>query len=186
MNKITINKLKKMNLEFLYKYALKIEYGWIDTKGQKHYCSNSDDKEYHLQTPEETLERNIAICWDKTELLRYYFLENGYEVHTYFIYLYITDDYCPSHSIITYKEKNKYIWFEPSRSKKITGIRVYQSEKELINDLKIRFIENGIRNHFFEKTNDFSKLVCYEYKKPPFHIKGSEFYNHCRTGKKVI
>ncbi len=33
MKKITIDKLKKVNLKFLYKYALKIKYGWLDSKG---------------------------------------------------------------------------------------------------------------------------------------------------------
>ncbi len=183
---MTLQEFKNLNLEELYKYTKeKLEYGWVDTKGKKHYGSNNNDLEYHLQKPEETIERNIAICWDKTELLRYYFESNNYEdIKTYLIYLYITDDYCPSHSIITYKKNNQYIWFETSQG--MGGIRKYKKEEELLKDLKRLFIEDLIVNDMVDKDNDFSKLVCYQYKKPSFSIRGSAFYNHARTGKKVI
>jgi len=184
---MNLQEFKNLDLKNLYNFAEEnIEYGWIDNKGRRHNGPNSDDLEYHLQTPEETLNRKIAICWDKTELLRYYFEENGYEVFTYLIYLYITDNYCPSHSIITYKKENEYIWFEPTQAKKMEGIRTYSTENDLVQDLRLRFIENGINNHLFKKDNDLSKIVCYKYERPSPHIRGSAFYNHCRTGKKVI
>jgi len=184
---MTLEEFKHLTLEECEKYVHeKIEYGWIDTKERRHYGANSDDNEYYLQSPNETLKRSIAICWDITELLRYYFEENGYEVSTYLIYLYITEDYCPSHSILAYKKDNNLVWFEPTQTKKMERVRTYSTEKELIQDLKNRFIENGIKNHFFKKENDLSKIVCYRYEKPSSHIRGSAFYNHCRTGKKVI
>ena len=175
-----------LNLEELFEYTrTKIEYGWVDNEGKKHFCTNSDDFQYHLQTPEETLQRKIAICWDKTELLRYYFEKHHYEIHTYFIYLYVTDDYCPSHSIITYKENGKYIWFDPSTSINFKGIREYNSENELLLDLKRSFFANGFLNGFFDENNDLTKLYCYEYDKPNYQIRGSEFYEHCRKGRKI-
>ncbi len=184
---MTAKEFLKLDLNNLYQYTREIDYGWMDIKGEKHFGSNSDDLEYHLQTPKETLERNIAICWDIAELLRYYFVSHNYqEVKTYLIYLYITDDYCPSHAIITYKKDNKYIWFSPDYSKEIGGIFEYNTESKLITDFKKRFIKNGINKHFFNKEDNLENLVCYEYKKPRFHIKGSEFYTHCRTGKKII
>lgn len=184
---MTTKEFLNLDLNSLYQYTQKIDYGWMDTKEEKHFGSNSDDLEYHLQTPKETLERNIAICWDMAELLRYYFENNNYqEVKTYLIYLYITDDYCPSHAIITFKKDNKYIWFSPDYSKEIGGIFEYESKQELIIDFKKRFIKNSIKNQLFHKEDNLENIVCYEYQKPPFHIRGSEFYNHCRTGKKVI
>lgn len=184
---MNLEKLIKSDLNTIYDYLKnKIEYGYVDNNGDKHFSFNSDDLNYHLQTPEETLNRKIAICWDKTEVLRYYFESNDYEVHTYFIYLYITDDYCPSHSIIAYKNENKYIWFEPNKPINFEGIREYETEEDLIRDLERCFLANGFLNDFFNKDNDLKKLVCYEYSKPKFHIRGSEFYNHCRNGRKLI
>lgn len=177
----------KLDLNSVYNYLKnEIEYGYVDNNGNKHFSSNRDDLNYHLQTPSETLDRKIAICWDKTEVLRYYFEYNNYEVHTYFIYLYINDNYCPSHSIIAYKRENKYIWFEPNKPINFEGIYEYETEEELINDLERRFLANGFFNNFFDRRNDLKNLVCYEYLKPKFHIRGSEFYDHCRNGRKLI
>ena len=185
--KINLETFVNLELNTLYNYTKnEFTYGWIDSKNIKHFSANNDDLQYHLQTPEETLLRKLSICWDKTELLRYYFEKNNFEVHTYFIYLYITDNYCPSHSIITYKKDNKYIWFEPCTAINFEGIREYQTEAQLIKDFENRFLANGFLNNFFNKDNDIQKLHCYEYSKPEFHIRGSQFYNHCRTGKKLI
>lgn len=182
-----IEELEKLNIDNLYNFVRnEIQYGWVDNKNKKHFCTNNDDKQYNLQTPEETLERKIAICWDKTELLRYYFEKNEYKVQTFFIYLYINDNYCPSHSIIEYKKNSKYIWFDPCNSSNIQGIRKYNNEQELLYDLKRRFYANGFLNNFFDENNDLKKIECYEYYKPEYHIKGSEFYEHCRNGRKII
>lgn len=178
---------RKLDLNNIYNYLKnEIDYGYVDNNGNKHFSSNSDDINYHLQTPSETLNRKIAICWDKTEVLRDYFESNNYEVYTYFIYLYITDDYCPSHSIIAYKKEDKYVWFEPNKSLNFEGIREYKTEEELIKDLERRFLANGFLNNFFNRNDDLDKLVCYEYLEPKIHIRGSEFYNHCRNGRKLI
>lgn len=184
---MNLEEFKKLDLDNLYNYVKnEIRYGWVDNWNNEHFSTNNDDLQYHLQTPEETLERKIAICWDKTELLRYYFESNNYEVYTYFIYLYINDYYCPSHSIITYKKDNKYIWFDPCNPINVAGIHKYDNEELLIQDLERRFFANGFFNNFFNKENDLKKLYCYEYSKPNFKIRGSEFYKHCRNGRKII
>lgn len=49
-----------LNIEDLFNYILKeIRYGWIDTKKIEHFEDNNDDREYYLQTPEETFDRKI-------------------------------------------------------------------------------------------------------------------------------
>lgn len=182
-----LDQFLKLDLKELFEYVkTQIEYGWVDNQGEKHFGTNSDDLQYHLQTAEETLKRKIAICWDKTELLRYYFEKHNYEINTYFIYLYITDNYCPSHSIITYKENGNYIWFDASNPINLSGIHKYATEKELIIDLKKRFLANGFLNDFFDENIDLTKIYCYEYSKPNYGIRGSEFYEHCRKGRKII
>lgn len=175
-----------LNIEELFDYIIKnINYGWIDTKGVSHYSSNNDDFEYHLQTPKETLERKIGICWDKCELLRFYFENNNYRIQTYFIYLYINDDYCPSHAMIVFKNNGNLVWFEPSESLITRGIHYYKTEKDFLLDMKKKFIENGLINNYFTEKEDLTKINCYKYEKPLYGIRGSEFYNHCRKGKKI-
>ncbi len=176
----------QLNIDELFDYIKsEIRYGWIDTKGVKHYSSDNDDLEYHLQTPEETLERKIGICWDICELLRYYFEKNNYKVKTYFIYLYINDNYCPSHSVLLYKKDQDCVWFEPSKPELLCGIHYYKTEKDFLIDMKQKFIQNGLRNDFFTEDDDLTKLSCYEFQKPLYGIRGSEYYNHCRTGRKI-
>lgn len=175
-----------LDIESLFNYVLKeIRYGWIDTKQQEHFDDNNDDREYHLQTPEETFCRKIGICWDRCELLRYYFENNHYSFKTYLIYLYINDNYCPSHSFLVYKNNGKYIWIEPSLSLITRGIHEYDSEQECLKDAKDRFIKNGFKNNFFTPNDNLSNFYCYEYQKPNYGIIGPKFYNHCRTGRKI-
>lgn len=181
-----MKKILNYEIKELYDYILKeIRYGWIDTKGVEHFCANSDDNEYHLQTPEETIKRKIGICWDKCELLRYYFENHNYELKTYFIYLYINDNNCPSHSMLVYKKDNDLIWIEPSIPQLLRGIHCYKTEEEFIIDMKKRFIENGIKNEFFTEKDDLTKIYCYEFIKPNYGIRGSDYYNHCRKGRKI-
>jgi len=85
-----------------------------------------------------------------------------------------------------FKKEDKYVWFEPNKSLNFEGIREYKTEEELIKDLERRFLANGFLNNFFNINDDLDKLVCYEYSKTKFHIRGSEFYNHCRNGRKLI
>lgn len=175
-----------LNIEDLFNYILKeIRYGWIDTKKIEHFEDNNDDREYYLQTPEETFDRKIGICWDRCELLRYYFEKNEYNFKTYFIYLYINDNYCPSHSFLVFEKNNQYIWIEPSLSLITRGIHYYKSEEECLKDVKNKFFKNGLKNNFFTIEDNLSNLYCYEYQKPNYGITGPEFYNHCRAGRKI-
>ena len=54
---------------------------------------------YFLQTPEQLLESKYGICYDQVELAKKWFLDNGYDVFTYF-----SD--CHNHTILIYKDKN--------------------------------------------------------------------------------
>lgn len=181
-----MNDFLKLNIGDLYnKILTEIRYGWIDTKGIEHYDVNDNDLEYHLQTPEETLKRKIGICWDKCELLRYYFENNHYQFKTYFIYLYLNDNNCPSHTMLVYKKEDNLIWIEPSIPKMLRGIHIYKTEEEFLIDMKQRFIQNGLNNNFFTEKDNLTKIYCYQFEKPMHGIRGSEYYNHCRKGKKI-
>lgn len=153
-----------------------IKYGYMDNKGEIHNDANDEFSElYKLQSPQETLENKIGVCWDQVELERYLFKKKNIEFKTYFIVHY-DNDRCPTHTFLIYKDNNKYYWFEHSWER-FRGIHEYQSLKELLFDIRDKFIK-------YELDNDFvpENLVLHEYKKPKYHISVQEFYNHCDCG----
>lgn len=160
-----------------------IEYGFkdenanniINTDPQK--WDNEFDKFYYLQTPEELLESKCGVCWDQVELERKLFQNRNIKFKTYFIYI-VDNDMLPSHTFLTYKNDNKYYWFEHSWGL-YKGVHEYASELELLLDVKKKFIAE----HNYVSENAF--LFIYEYKKPKNHITCDEFYKYIETQKLV-
>ena len=160
-----------------------IEYGFKD-KNNKNIIDNPDkwDKEfnnfYYLQTPEELLKSKCGVCWDQVELERELFKKKNIDVKTYFIYI-VENDMLPSHTFLTYEENNKVYWFEHSWGE-YKGIHEYNDLKELLNDVKNKFIKSH------KEVNPNSPLFIYEYGIPPKHIKCDEFYKYIETQKQIF
>lgn len=153
-----------------------IEYGWVDKNNNKHsVVDETYSDNYILQSPNEVIKNKIGVCWDQVELERYYFKGNDWNIKTYFLVHY-DGDKCPTHTFLTFEKNNKYYWFEHSWER-FRGIHEYQSLKELLFDIRDKFIK-------YELDNDFvpENLVLHEYKKPKYHISVQEFYNHCDCG----
>lgn len=156
-----------------------IEYGWMDKNHNKH--NNVDETyadHYILQSPDEIMKNKIGVCWDQVELERYYFKGNDWNVKTYFLVHY-DDDKCPTHTFLTFEKNNTYYWFEHSWER-FRGIHTYQSLKELLFDIRDKFIK-------YELNNDYvlENLILYEYKKPKYHISVESFYCHCEGGTHI-
>jgi len=153
-----------------------IEYGWIDKNNNKHsVVDETYSDNYILQSPNEVIKNKIGVCWDQVELERYYFKGNNWNVKTYFLVHY-DGDKCPTHTFLTFEKNNKYYWFEHSWER-FRGIHEYQSLKELLFDIRDKFIKYELDNDFVSEN-----LVLHEYKKPKYHISVQEFYNHCDCG----
>lgn len=156
-----------------------IEYGWIDKNNIKHTIIDKNYSDnYILQSPSEITKNKIGVCWDQVELERYYFKSNDWNIKTYFI-VYDDNDKCPTHTFLTFDKNNKFYWFEHSW-KRYRGIHEYNSKKELLIDVREKFIKDELDNMFIK-----SNLILYEYKKPKYHISVQEFYNHCNHGKYI-
>ena len=157
-----------------------IKYGYFDFNNQIH---KNVDKNflslYKLQSPQETLENKVGVCWDQVELERYLFEKEDIEFKTYFIVHY-DDDKCPTHTFLIYKENNKYYWFEHSWEK-YRGIKAYDTEIEVLKDIKEKFIKDELNN----KYNSMN-LCIYEYSTPEYGINVLNFYKHCEKGKNII
>lgn len=155
-----------------------IEYGWVDKNDYKHINGDESFLNYILQSPEDVIKNKIGSCWDQVELERRYFENSGCNIKTYFIVHY-DDSMCPSHTFLTFSKNNKYYWFEHSW-KHYRGIFEYNSEKELLFDVRKKFIDNILDNKF-----DDNRLCLYEYEKPKYHISTMEFYKHCENCKEI-
>lgn len=156
-----------------------IEYGWVDQNNQKHSVVDefySDN--FRLQSPKEVIKNQIGVCWDQVELERYYFKGNDWNIKTYFLVHY-DNDKCPTHTFLTFEKNHKYYWFEHAWER-FRGIHEYGSEKELLLDIRDKFIQYEL-NHNYVQSN----LHLYEYQRPKYHITTQEFYKHCENGKQI-
>lgn len=159
-----------------------IEYGFKDTNGKNILEVNPKkyDEEfydfYYLLSPDELLGKKCGVCWDQVELERKLFSDIKVQVKTYFICIYDGDN-LPSHTFLTYKDNNKYYWFEHSWNK-YCGIHEYDTLESLLLDVKDKFIQSNLE---FDSTNTF----VYEYQPPKYHTKFLEFYNYIETQKLV-
>lgn len=156
-----------------------IEYGWIDKNKNKHNIV--DDKysdNYILQSPQEIIQSKMGVCWDQVELERYYFKNTNLNSKTYFL-VYDDGNKCPTHTFLTFEKNDKYYWFEHSWGI-FQGIHEYKSLKELLYDVRKKFIINELNNKYIK-----SNLFLFEYEKPKFHLTTQKFYDHCREGIEI-
>ena len=152
----------------------------VDKHNNKHNIVNEEyANNYILQSPKEVIKNKIGVCWDQVELERYYFKGNDWSVKTYFI-VHDDGDKCPTHTFLTYKKNNKYYWFEHSWER-FRGIHEYNSLKELLKDIKDKFIKYELCDNYV-----LENLMLYEYKKPKYHISTQEFYDHCNNGISIF
>lgn len=155
-----------------------IEYGWMDKNNKHINIDETFSDDYILQSPNEVIKNKIGVCWDQVELERYYFRANDYNIKTYFIVHY-DGDKCPTHTFLTFEKNNKFYWFEHSW-KRFRGIHEFNSIKELLLDVRDKFIQYELENKYVKQN-----LVLHEYKKPKYHISVQEFYAHCESGKYI-
>ena len=157
-----------------------IEYGYLDINENLHFGVDEDfDSLYKLQSPKETLNNKVGVCWDQVELERYLFEKENIEFKTYFI-VYYSENICPTHTFLIYNIDNNYYWFEHSWEK-YRGIRKYNSENNALKDIKEKFINDELNNKY-----DDTNLFIFKYTKPRYRISVLEFYHHCENGEEVI
>ncbi len=152
----------------LLKFMSKFKYAWMDKQGNFHEETTKDMYEnYSLMTPEEVLKYKKGICVDQSEFERDWFSKHNYEHKVMVIQIELKDQ-TPGHAFLTYKENNKYYWFENAWESE-RGIHEYNSFEELIENVKERFIyQNDIPE---EKINN---IEIFEQIKYPYHISYEE------------
>jgi len=156
-----------------------IVYGWVDKNGLSHLNDfETFSSDYRLQSPEELIKSKIGVCWDQVELERYYFEKENINVKTYFLVHY-DGGKCPTHTFLVFRKNDKYYWFEHSWDK-FKGIHEYSTLKELLSDVRNKFIKYELNNNYVDEY-----LVLHEYEKPSYSISVQDFFTHCDNGKYI-
>lgn len=159
----------------LLNYMDNIEYGFI--ANDKRYVENDVNKNislWHLSSVEQTLNKQIGICYDQVELERDWFTKHNYEFKTYFLIFslpYQNDG--PTHTFLIYKDKEKYYYFEHSFEEN-KGIYSFNNLDDTLN-----FVYNSQLKYAkrYSKLNDkeLKTLTMYEYNKPKDNVNFEDF-----------
>lgn len=165
-----------------------ITYGFIGRNGKKYYDMFSEEwndwyKQYFVQSGEDVLKSKIGTCWDQVELERLWFKQNGYNIHTFFMWFELNrKNDLPSHTFLIYEKDNKYCWFENAFESE-RGIHKFNSIKEAIENVKSKQISYTKLNYPGVTDHDIKSLVVYEYFKPLNHLGVDDYLKYVTTNK---
>ena len=158
-----------------------IEYGWIDKDGGRHEKLGSDfASEYRLQLGDECYKNQLGVCWDQVEYEASFLDAANIDNQSYFIY-FNDNDRLPSHTFLVAKVDEKIIWIEHAWEK-FAGIHEYDSEDELLKDIKTKFIETSEFGNNCNRDNVF----IFKYSRPTFKLTCDEFYKHAAVEKQLV
>lgn len=156
-----------------------IKYGYVGSDSKKIYTwkderFNEDfDREYFLQSPEELLISKRGVCWDQVELERYWFNQKKLEAKTYFLNFAKEDSNLPTHTLLVYKNDNKFYWFENSFANN-RGIHEYESIDSLLSDAKQKQFEYAKKNNG-ASNDDFETIKITRYNTPDYGLSVDEY-----------
>ena len=158
-----------------------IEYGWIDKDGGRHETLGSDfASEYRLQLGDECYKNQLGVCWDQVEYEASFLDVANINNQSYFIY-FNDNDKLPSHTFLVAKVDKKIIWIEHAWEK-FAGIHEYDSEDELLKDIKTKFIETSEFGNGCKRENVF----VFKYNRPTTKLSCDEFYAHTAIEEQLV
>jgi len=168
-----------------------IEYGFVGKNNKRVYTTKDEDmgadfvKEYYLQTPEELLKSKCGVCYDSTELERFWFSKQKYEFKTFFLmFMKEINNNLPTHTFLAYKNNDKWSWFESS-FKKHEGIHEFENINDLFNDVKRKHLDSAIKNDG-ATVEDYKDLKISEYKTPKYGCGADDFINDIVSNNPAI
>lgn len=143
---------------------------------------DANDKEasskWKLATDDLLTEYKYGHCFDQTELERNWFLKNGYEVKTFFIWFFYPNESnnIPTHSYLVYSNNNKYYYFEHADYKN-RGIYEFDSLEEAIEFQKNKYIEY-VKTLMNVDDKMLKHLEIREFTKPDSQYNFDDYFNH--------
>jgi len=167
--------------EELLEYMEKnLEYGYVGQESGRIYSFDDRDfdenfeAEYFLQTPEQLMKSGHGVCWDQTELERYWFSRRKYEAEVYFLIFNKQEpNDLPTHTFLVYKNNGKFYWFENSFGSQ-KGIHEYTDLDTLLEDVKERQFEYA-KKECGATAGDRKSIKVFPYETPIFGCAPREF-----------
>lgn len=159
----------------LYNFIISnIRYGFINNYKEKYYRENTSRllyeeelfRNYFLQSPKELLISKCGLCFDQTELMKYWLTNHGYKTHLY----YSTDR---NHSLLIYEYNNNYYWIETTLRESL-GIYKANSIDEILN----KYLS-------FNKFSD-TNIYIYEYNNLTYGSNLVDVIYKAKNGKLVL
>ena len=177
--------------ELLLFMSENISYGVATDDGKVYSGADGDlfqeacRTKWKLCSPERVIKTGYGHCFDDTELERAWFVKNGYECKTLFIW-FCMDHENPyfMHTYLVYKDENKWKYFEYSDSDN-RGIYTFDSYDDAISFQRNKFIDyNSKMNPVGE--DELKCLEIYEYDRPKYGINNEEFITYImKCGRKL-
>lgn len=153
------------------------EYGYLDAKGKP--VINGDYQDYRTLTPGQVKENHIGVCWDFTSFESYFFHRYLKKTSSYIRLYYIEagGEQSPTHTWLTYKDKDGNICIFESSWLPYQGITRFKSTKAMIEYYKKEFLKGVVNKN---------EYIILEYDPPTdFRLTAMEFmdyvYNNSRT-----
>ena len=165
--------------EELYEFMkCNIKYGFVSNLDNKKYTRvevNNDElyekmlfETYFLQTPQQLLKNGYGICYDQVSLAKYWLVNHGYDVITYYSSYH-------NHTILIYKDGNTYNLFERALPKYNSIYRACSLEEVL-----------EIYKHIQFRNGDVDNIKLYKYDNISYGIGFYDFINECKKSDNVI
>lgn len=157
---------------FNYMYD-NIEYGFVNQDNIRiikkdnypFYYTEQLLRNYKFQSPEEVVLNKCGICYDQNELARDWFEKHNIEARTYYSII-------RNHSILVYKDNNKYNWFELTLR---TGLGIHDFDT----------LEELFEFYLFTEDIYHSSDIC-EYNIRDYGIDYYDLISKARSSKLVL
>lgn len=165
-----------------------IKYGYLGKNGKVYHFGDKNFNEnwyneYVLQSETMLEKTGYGNCFDQVELERSWFIDNGYEIKSFFeiVSLEYKNDY-PSHSFLVYKDGNSWCWFENADFDNM-GIHSFSSLDELLDYQYKKYLE--LLKKYNISKEEIDKIIITEFDKPLSNISASEYLNYVSNSKRV-
>ena len=143
------------DLKNIYDYN---QYGILDrSTGKKHSRGAYEDwvKDWRLNTPEETIEKGIGVCYDTAHATNTILNRLGVPIYQYYASAVkdegrpVTDNsWDPNHAYTIYKDGDRYKWLEASLGPKKKRNRYYSKDKvKLLKRISQWLADHGGPDH---------------------------------------
>ena len=173
---------KKLKLKHVLESIQGIEYGWIDEFGTIHKQAKKDyfEKNYKLQTIDETIDNKIGTCWDIVEVLRCGLTDECILNYSYIV-IYNDNEKIAKHTIMVVPDKNYlFYWLDNKYGVKNDDFIAFDSAKQIL-----RHVINEFPKWYGIDDFDKSKIEIYKYGEPKPRMTYSEFVEFCRKQEKI-